>query len=104
MATADVYPHIEIPAGATARLKRIPRVRVAQIVMDYLAHGWSAEDICRNYPTLQPAEVYAALGHYHDHREEIEAEIRGEWQSVSAERALPQSSPFALRMRARGII
>ena len=31
----------------TPRLRRLPRIRVAQIVMDYLAYGWSVEEICR---------------------------------------------------------
>ncbi len=44
MATEPTYPHIEAVAGEPARLRRVPRVRVAQIVMDYLTHGWSAED------------------------------------------------------------
>ena len=29
-----IYPHIEKVAGQPARLQRIPRVRVAQIVID----------------------------------------------------------------------
>ena len=41
------YPHIEKLEGEPARLQRVPRVRVAQIVMDYLAYGWSVEEMCR---------------------------------------------------------
>nr|WP_265579929.1 hypothetical protein [Romeria gracilis] len=33
------YPHIQKPAGTPARLVSHPRIRVAQIVMDYLAYG-----------------------------------------------------------------
>ncbi|MGD1700930.1 hypothetical protein [Dapis sp. BLCC M229] len=32
------YPHIKIEENQPPRLQRIPRVRVAQIVMDYLAY------------------------------------------------------------------
>ena len=47
MALELAYPHIEKPEGQPARLQRLPRVRVAQIVMDYLAYGWSADEMCR---------------------------------------------------------
>jgi hypothetical protein len=39
MTVAFAYPHIEKPPGEPARRKRIPCVRVAQIVMDYLPHA-----------------------------------------------------------------
>lgn len=39
------YPHIEKVNGEPARLQRLPRIRVAQIVIDYLNHGWSADEI-----------------------------------------------------------
>ncbi len=69
------YPHIEKPEGQPARLRRIPRVRVSQIVMDYLAHGWSVDEICRQHPYLMPAEAHAAMAFYFDHQADIESEI-----------------------------
>ena len=50
MTTTVLYPHIQKIPGQPAYLERIPRVRVAQIIMDYLAHGWSVEELCRHYP------------------------------------------------------
>ncbi|MCW6051475.1 hypothetical protein K4039_15600 [Lyngbya sp. CCAP 1446/10] len=48
-----IYPHIEKPGvGEPARLQRIPRVRISQIVMDYLAYGWSVEEMCRQHSYL----------------------------------------------------
>lgn len=40
------YPHIEKSDNQPARLQRLPRIRVAQIVMDYLAYGWSVDEMC----------------------------------------------------------
>lgn len=98
------YPHIEEPAGESPRLQRLPRVRVAQIAMDYLAHGWSAEEMCRQHPYLTLAEAHAALGYYFDHQQEIDEEIRLEWRLVEQESAAPATSPFYIRMRARGML
>jgi len=65
------YPHIVKQDDQPERLQRFPRVRVAQIVMDYLAYGWSVEEICRQHLYLKPAEAHAALGYYFDHQEEL---------------------------------
>lgn len=35
--------------------------------------GASAEEIARRYPVLELADIYAAIGHYHRHREGVEA-------------------------------
>jgi Protein of unknown function (DUF433) len=40
-----------------------PRVRVAQIVMDYMAYGWSPDERCRQHPHLALAEAHAAMGY-----------------------------------------
>ena len=101
MATAVEYPHIEAPTGEPARLLRIPRTRVAMIAMDYLAHGWSADEICRQYPYLRHAEVHAAMAYYFDHQDELDAEIRSEWEQVQRDRTKRTRSPFFIRMRAK---
>ena len=92
------YPHIEKPPEKPARLQRLPRIRVAQIVMDFLAHSWSAEKICEEYPHLRPAEVHAAMAYYYDHRDEIDAEVAGEMRLVEQAMAAPPS-PLAVRLR-----
>jgi uncharacterized protein (DUF433 family) len=103
MSVMHVYPHIEKVEGQPARLARLPRVRVAQIVMDYLAYGWSADEMCRQHPYLMPAEAHAAMGYYFDHQDAMDAEIRAEWVQVERERLNSPPSPFLLRMRARGL-
>jgi uncharacterized protein (DUF433 family) len=97
------YPHIEKAVGEPARLKRIPRIRVAQIVTDYLAHGWSVDEMCRQHSYLMPAEAHATMAYYYDHQEEIETEIQQEL--LEADRARTQAPPTALllRLRAQGL-
>jgi len=71
--------------------------------MDYLAHGWSAEEMCRQHPFLTPAEAHAAMAYYFDHQDEIDQEIEAEWQQVRRER-LTSHSALALRLRAQGLL
>ncbi len=99
-----VYPHIEKRNGEPARLQRTPRVRVAQIVMDYLAYGWSTDEMCRQHPYLTLAEAHAAMGYYFDHQDEIDGEIRWEMEQTEQTESQTSRSPFYVRMRAKGLL
>jgi hypothetical protein len=104
MSVKLTYPHIEKQNGELARLQRLPRIRVAQIVMDHLAYGWSPDEMCRQHPYLELAEAYAAMTYYYDHQEEIDAEIRAEMEQVEEGRKALMPSPFYVRMHAQGIL
>ena len=53
---------------------RATRVRVNNVV--YLhKQGKTADEIRVEYPDLTHAQIYAALAYYHDHKDEIEAEL-----------------------------
>ncbi len=104
MALEISYPHVEKSGNEPARLARVPRVRVAQIAMDYLAYGWSADEMCRQHPYLKPAEAHAAMTYYFDHPDEIDAEIRVELEQVDSLRKSDDDSPLRVRLRAKGIL
>ena len=102
MATVVTYPHIDKPEGGAARLARLPRIRVAQIIMDSISHGWSTEEICRQYRHLAPAEVHAAFAYYFDNKDAMDKEIEEEWRQADRIRKTPHGSPFFLRLRSEG--
>lgn len=104
MAAAFNYPHVEKPEGQPARLKRIPRIRVAQLVMDYLEHGWSVDEMCHQHPYLSLSEAHAAMLYYFDHRDEIEGEIRAEIEQVDREQSQAVRSPVYHRLRSLGLL
>jgi hypothetical protein len=99
MSVALSYPHIVKPEPSPARLERLPRIRVAQIVMDYLFQGWSPDEICNQYPHLKPAEVHSAMAYYFDHQTEIEKEIEDEIKQVETWRKNTAPSPIMMRLR-----
>lgn len=103
MALEISYPHIEKTDHEPARLVRVPRVRVAQVAMDYLAYGWSPDEMCRQHPYLTPAEAHAAMAYYFDHQAEIDAEIRAELDESDRTRAADENSPLRIRLRAKGL-
>lgn len=101
MTNAIAYPHIVKEDGKPARLERHPRVRVAQVVMDYLAYGWSPDEIHRQHPHLALGEVHAAMGYYYDNQAEIDAEITTELAEVDRMLAADARSPVWLRLKVR---
>jgi uncharacterized protein (DUF433 family) len=104
MALELCYPHIEKIADQPARLARIPRVRVAQIVIDYLAYGWSPDEMCRQHSYLTPAEAHAAMAYYFDHQPEIDAEIQSELELTDDSHQASQNSLLRFRLRAKGAL
>jgi len=101
MPAAVTYPHIRKAPGEPAALERVPRIRVAQLAMDYLSHGWTVEEMCRHHPYLQRAEAYAAMAYYHDHQEEIDGEIRAELKQAGKGHAEASQSPWMIALRER---
>ena len=98
MLAPSPYPHLETPTDQPAHLKRLPRIRVSQIVMDYLTHGWSVDEICHQHPYLLPAEAHVAMTYYFDHPAEIESEIQQEVAQLKEIRATAPPSRFRTRM------
>jgi hypothetical protein len=52
---------------------------------------------------LTIAEAHAAMLYYWDHREEIDAEIRADWEQAERDRGAAPPSPFLMRLRLQGL-
>ena len=51
------------------------RIRVKDVVIMHERQGKRPEEIVSDFPHLTLADVHAALAYFHDHREELNAEI-----------------------------
>ena len=71
------HAHIERTEGVVGGRPRIAgrRITVADIAVLHERLGHGADEICSEYD-LMLAEVYAALSYYHDHRDEIDTQMR----------------------------
>jgi hypothetical protein len=102
MSSSTAYSHIQKIASAPAHLDRLPRLRVSQIVADYLAHGWSPEEMCRQHPDLTLSEAHSAMAYYYDHLQEIDDELRVEVEQSDTDRLTVVTTPLVRRLRAQG--
>jgi uncharacterized protein (DUF433 family) len=77
--TPTVAPisHVEVTPGTCGGKPRIVghRIRVQDIVI-WVEQGESVDQIVAAFPQLSLADVYAALAYYHDHRQQIDQDIR----------------------------
>lgn len=70
------------------------RIRVKDVVIWHDRQGMTASEIVSKWPHLTLSGVYAALAYYHDHREEINAEIAADQAWYEGQKA---ANPSLLR-------
>ncbi|MEX2186418.1 MAG: DUF433 domain-containing protein [Pirellulales bacterium] len=83
METSVEKQHIVVTPGTCGGKARVAghRIRVLDVVL-WTEEGRSPEEIVGDFPQLSLADVFAALAYYHDHREQIDAEILADDECV----------------------
>jgi uncharacterized protein (DUF433 family) len=102
-ATATVATaHIHLDEAGKAWIDNT-NIKVKEVVLDKLAHGWSPEEIhFQHYSRLSMAQIHAAFSYYYDHQEEFDAEIERDIREVEALAAQASDTPVRRRLRAMG--
>src|SRR5881396_272261 len=93
-----VASHIEIDDQGFAWIAGA-NTKVIEVVLDKLAYGWSPEEMHFQHPHLSMAQIHAALSHYYEHQNEIDAQIIRDWQEVNELAAQQPESPLRRRLR-----
>jgi uncharacterized protein (DUF433 family) len=93
------YTHISIGADGVPTLTGT-RIKVVEIALDHLVHGWQAEDIHREFPQLSLGQIHSALGYYYDHQEELDADIQRRRASAEEIRDRLGNGPVTDALRA----
>jgi uncharacterized protein (DUF433 family) len=78
------YVHITQTPGICGGRPRIDghRIRVQDVAVEHERQALSPEEICHQHPGLTLAEVYSALAYFHDHRDEILADLEADRLAV----------------------
>ena len=71
---ATVSTQIEIDAAGIAWLAGA-NVKVIEVAMDKIAHGWSPEEIHFQHAHLSLAQIHAALAYYYENQAALDRQI-----------------------------
>ncbi len=93
--------HIQLDSSGVAWIDGT-NMKVIEIVLDKLVHGWSPEEIHFQHPHLSLAQIHAALSYYYDHQKKIDIEIDRRFKAVEGLAAQAKDSPGRRRLRAAG--
>jgi uncharacterized protein (DUF433 family) len=98
MSTVE-YAHITIGADGVPMVAGTP-IKVVEIVLDHLTHGWNPQEIRREFPQLSLGQIHSALAYYCDHQEEIDADIQRRREMVEQLRSRIGDGPITDTLRA----
>jgi uncharacterized protein (DUF433 family) len=102
MATAPTtYQHVQLDANGVPLIAGT-NMKVVELVMAQMAHGWSPEELHFQHPYLTLGQIHSALAYYWDHKEELDADIERRCQYAEESRRKAGPSPLAARLRAQG--
>jgi len=99
MPTGTGYEHIVLNEDGTPMISET-RIKVVEVVLDHLAHGWSPEEIHFQHPSLSMGQIHSALAYYWDHKEEIEREIERRQETADRIEREIDSNPLRDRLKA----
>lgn len=77
------------------------RMKMAQLVSEAMAYGWSPEELHFQHPHRSMGQVHSALAYYWDHPQEIERQIDADLRYADLMRQRAGVSPLAARLKAR---
>jgi uncharacterized protein (DUF433 family) len=94
-------PPLRVGVGGVIRIGT-SRISFDLLVEQY-ENGMTPEDLVRAYDTLELTDVYAAIGYYLKHREEVQADLKRRTDEAGQLRArIEQGRPHAIRSFASG--
>lgn len=79
-------------------------MKVVELVMAQIAHGWSPEELHFQHPYLSLGQIHSALAYYWDHKAELDADIEQRWQWAEQMRREAGPSSLAAKLRAQGLL
>lgn len=89
--TAIFATQIEIDSSGVAWLAGT-KVKVVEVVLDKLAHGWSPEEIHFQHPHLSLAQIHGALTYYYENQSALDTQM-ARTQQESMALAMEVSDP-----------
>jgi uncharacterized protein (DUF433 family) len=97
------YEHVTLDTDRVPILSGT-NLKVVELVIEQLAHGWSAEEIHFQHPYLTLGQIHSALAYYWDHKAELDMDIERRVRAVDQTRRAAPTSSLAERLKAQGLL
>ena len=101
--TITSYEHVQIDTQG-APIIAGTNMKVVELVMAQMAHGWSPEELHFQHPYLSLGQIHSTLAYYWDHKDELDADIERRRQYAEEERRKSGPSPLAEKLREEGLL
>ena len=96
---ATSYEHVVLDEDGVPHIKGTT-TKIVELAAEYLAHGYSPEEVCVQHSYLSLGQVHSAMSYYWDHEEEINADIERRREEVEALQAATPTPPIVEKLRA----
>jgi uncharacterized protein (DUF433 family) len=101
--TAVIHQHIRIDDAGVAWIDET-NIKVIEVASDLLNYGWSPEEIAYQHANaLSLAQVHAALAHYYDNKDELDAVLQRRYQEAGEIKARLSETPGRRKLRQLGL-
>lgn len=97
------YEHISLNHQGVAVIAGTT-MKVVELIMAQMAHGWSAEELHFQHPYLSMSQIHSALAYYWEHKEALDADIEQREQYAEEMRQQAGPSPLTQRLREQGLL
>ena len=101
--TMTTYEHVQLDAEGTPTIVGT-NMKVVELVMAQLAHGWSPEELHFQHPYLTLGQIHSTLAYYWDHKAELDIDIERRRQYAEEQRSNAVASPLANKLREQGLL
>ncbi len=97
------YEHVVLDSAKVPMIAGTT-MKVIELVLSHIAHGWSPEELHFQFPHLTLGQIHSALAYYWDHTEELDKDIEQRLESIDKLRGTLGESPLVARLKAKGLI
>ena len=100
--TTTIYEHIQLDENQVPLIAGTT-MKVVELVMAQMAHGWSPEELHFQHPYLTLGQIHAALAYYWDHKSVLDADIERRRQEAEQARLAAGESPLKKKLKEQGL-
>ncbi|MCP4681453.1 MAG: DUF433 domain-containing protein [Desulfobacterales bacterium] len=104
LASAETkYEHIELDKAGIPIISGT-NMKVIELVLGKIAHGWSPEELHFQHPFLTLGQIYSALAYYCDHQKELDQDIDRRLEFVNKLQEKATQPSLITKLKSKGSI